>query len=95
MYIYESACARIKAFVFNGKGKYEMNRKELVTRVSEKTGLMKKDVEAVPLTGTSVNPARSLAPAIFMGGRAIEQVWLFIAAPLVGAALLRLYGYFS
>ena len=47
MYIYESACARIKAFVFNGKGKYEMNRKELVTRVSEKTGLMKKDVEAV------------------------------------------------
>ena len=47
MYIYESACARIKAFVFNGKGKYEMNRKELVTRVSDKTGLMKKDVDAV------------------------------------------------
>ncbi len=52
-------------------------------------------IMGVPLTGTSVNPARSLAPAVFMGGRAIEQVWLFIAAPLVGAALLRLYGYFS
>lgn len=47
-------------------------------------------IMGVPLTGTSVNPARSLAPAIFMGGQAIEQVWLFIAAPLVGAALAAL-----
>jgi aquaporin Z len=41
----------------------------------------------IPLTGTSVNPARSLAPAVFMGGTALEQVWLFIVAPLIGAAL--------
>lgn len=41
----------------------------------------------IPLTGTSVNPARSLAPAIFAGGIALEQVWLFILAPLVGAVL--------
>ncbi|HSI67257.1 MAG TPA: aquaporin [Planococcus sp. (in: firmicutes)] len=41
----------------------------------------------IPLTGTSVNPARSLAPAIFTGGDALAQVWVFIAAPLVGAAL--------
>ena len=41
----------------------------------------------IPLTGTSVNPARSLAPAIFLGGEAIKQVWLFIVAPLVGGAL--------
>ena len=41
----------------------------------------------INLTGTSVNPARSLAPAIIMGGEALEQVWLFIVAPLVGAAL--------
>lgn len=41
----------------------------------------------IPLTGTSVNPARSLAPAIFTGGDALAQVWVFIAAPLIGAAL--------
>lgn len=41
----------------------------------------------IPLTGTSVNPARSLAPAIFVGGAALSQVWVFIVAPLVGAAL--------
>ena len=39
------------------------------------------------LTGTSVNPARSLAPALFLGGEAIKQVWVFIVAPFVGAAL--------
>ena len=41
----------------------------------------------IKLTGTSVNPARSLAPAIFQGGKALEQVWVFIVAPLIGAAL--------
>ena len=41
----------------------------------------------IGLTGTSVNPARSLAPAVLMGGTALSQVWLFIVAPLVGAAL--------
>jgi len=44
----------------------------------------------LPLTGTSVNPARSLAPAVFHGGTALHQVWLFILAPLVGAALAAL-----
>lgn len=39
----------------------------------------------IPLTGTSVNPARSLGPALFEGGTALSQVWLFILAPLVGA----------
>ncbi|NLB90629.1 MAG: aquaporin, partial [Clostridiales bacterium] len=41
----------------------------------------------IPLTGTSVNPARSLAPAIFAGGEALRQVWVFIAAPFLGALL--------
>ncbi|MDL2252833.1 MIP family channel protein [Ruminococcaceae bacterium OttesenSCG-928-I18] len=41
----------------------------------------------IPLTGTSVNPARSLAPALFVGGPALTQVWVFLLAPLVGAAL--------
>ena len=41
----------------------------------------------IPITGTSVNPARSLGPALFVGGTALKQVWLFILAPLVGGAL--------
>lgn len=41
----------------------------------------------IPLTGTSVNPARSLGPALFEGGTALQQVWLFILAPLVGALI--------
>ena len=39
----------------------------------------------IPLTGTSVNPARSFGPALFAGGDALGQVWLFILAPLLGA----------
>lgn len=42
------------------------------------------------LTGTSVNPARSLAPAVIQGGKALEQVWVFIVAPFVGGGLAAL-----
>ena len=41
----------------------------------------------INLTGTSVNPARSLGPAIFVGGQALKEVYIFICAPLVGGAL--------
>ncbi|MCD7749334.1 MAG: aquaporin, partial [Oscillospiraceae bacterium] len=41
----------------------------------------------IALTGTSVNPARSLMPALFAGGTALSQVWIFIVAPLAGGAL--------
>jgi aquaporin Z len=41
----------------------------------------------IPITGTSVNPARSLGPAIFVGGTALNQLWLFIAAPIIGGLL--------
>ena len=44
----------------------------------------------IPLTGTSVNPARSLGPAIFAGGQALSQVWVFVAGPLAGAAIAAL-----
>lgn len=44
-------------------------------------------IMGIPLTGTSVNPARSIGPAIFAGGQALPQVWVFIVAPLIGAAL--------
>ncbi|MES2801148.1 MAG: aquaporin Z [Bdellovibrionota bacterium] len=39
----------------------------------------------IPVTNTSVNPARSLGPALFVGGWALEQVWLFFLAPILGA----------
>jgi aquaporin Z len=41
----------------------------------------------IPITGTSVNPARSLGPAVFVGGDALPQLWLFWVAPLVGGIL--------
>ncbi|MBQ3469293.1 MAG: MIP family channel protein [Bacilli bacterium] len=41
----------------------------------------------IPFTGTSVNPARSLGPALISGGEVLSQVWVFILAPLVGAAI--------
>lgn len=45
---------------------------------------------AIPATGTSVNPARSIGPALFAGTDAIAQLWLFILAPLVGAVIAGL-----
>jgi len=42
---------------------------------------------AIPITGTSVNPARSFGPAILAGGKALGQLWLFIVAPVLGAII--------
>lgn len=42
---------------------------------------------SIPVTNTSVNPARSTGPALLMGGWAIQQLWLFWVAPIIGAAL--------
>ena len=44
-------------------------------------------IVCIPITGTSVNPARSIGPALFQGGAALSQLWLFIVAPFLGAAL--------
>jgi aquaporin Z len=44
----------------------------------------------INITGTSVNPARSIGPALFVGGQALSQLWLFILAPLIGAAIAGL-----
>ena len=48
----------------------------------------------IAFTGTSVNPARSLGPALIQGGKALCQVWIFIVAPLVGSALASLFHIF-
>ena len=45
---------------------------------------------SIPVTNTSVNPARSLGPAVFVGGWALAQLWLFWLAPLIGAVLAGL-----
>jgi aquaporin Z len=42
---------------------------------------------SIPVTNTSVNPARSTGPALFVGGWALEQLWLFWVAPIIGAAV--------
>ncbi len=47
-------------------------------------------IVGIQVTGVSVNPARSIGPAVFVGGNAIAQLWLFIVAPLIGAALAGL-----
>ncbi|MBG9722893.1 aquaporin [Bacillus mycoides] len=48
----------------------------------------------IPLTGTSVNPARSIAPALFAGGEAISQLWVFIVAPIFGGIVAAVVGKF-
>jgi aquaporin Z len=51
---------------------------------------------SIPVTNTSVNPARSTGPALFVGGWAVSQLWLFWVAPLIGAALAGLaYRWFA
>ncbi len=47
-------------------------------------------IVGIQVTGVSVNPARSFGPAVIVGGTAISQLWLFLIAPLIGAALAGL-----
>jgi aquaporin Z len=44
-------------------------------------------IVGIPVTGVSVNPARSIGPAIFVGGTALSQLWLFIVAPVLGSII--------
>jgi len=44
----------------------------------------------IPITGTSVNPARSLGPAVFVRGEALSQLWLFLLAPIIGGVIMAL-----
>ena len=47
-------------------------------------------IVGIQVTGVSVNPARSIGPAVIVGGQAVAQIWLFILAPLLGAVLAGL-----
>lgn len=74
-------------FIFTVLGVTSDEKKSSVTGIVIGLALALVHIVGIPLTGTSVNLARSLAPALFLGGEALEQVWVFIVAPLVGAAL--------
>ena len=50
-------------------------------------GLVLVHLVGIPITGTSVNPARSLGPALIVGGTALSQLWLFLIAPVIGGLL--------
>lgn len=54
-------------------------------------GLMLIHLVSIPVSNTSVNPARSTSQALFVGGWAIEQLWLFWVAPIIGAILAGLF----
>ncbi len=81
-------------FVLSVLGVTRDEKKETVAPIVIGLSLVLVHLLGIHLTGTSVNPARSLAPAIFMGGEYLEQVWVFIVGPLVGAAFAALAIFF-
>lgn len=74
-------------FVFAILGVTSDNQKASVAGIVIGLTLTFVHIIGIPLTGTSVNPARSLGPALFVGGEALKNVWIFILAPLVGSAI--------
>ncbi len=74
-------------FVFTILGVTSDEKKSSIAGVVIGLTLTFVHIVGIPLTGTSVNPARSIGPALFAGGEALSTVWVFIIAPLIGAAL--------
>ena len=77
-------------FVFTVLGVTRSEKTSVVAGIVIGLTLAFVHIMGIPLTGTSVNPARSLAPALFMGGVALQQVWVFIVAPIIGAIIAGL-----
>ena len=71
-------------------GSTSKNAPEGFAGISIGLSLMMVHLVGIPITGTSVNPARSLGPALFVGGDAIGQLWLFWTAPLIGGIIAAL-----
>jgi aquaporin Z len=74
-------------FLFIILGSTDARAPKGIAPVAIGLGLTLIHLVGIPVTNLSVNPARSTGPAVFCGGFALEQLWLFWAAPLVGAAL--------
>ena len=75
------------AFVFIIMGSTHGNAPRGFAPIAIGLGLTLIHLISIPVTNTSVNPARSTGPALFVGGWALGQLWLFWIAPVVGAAL--------
>lgn len=74
-------------FIFTVLGVTKDKKKDSIAGIVIGLTLVFVHLFGIKLTGTSVNPARSIGPAIILGGDALKQVWLFILAPLFGSAL--------
>lgn len=81
-------------FVLAVLGVTRDEKKENVAPIVIGLALVLVHLLGINLTGTSVNPARSLGPAIFAGGEYLSQIWVFIVGPLVGAAFAALAIFF-
>ena len=68
------------------KGRIRDDLRKFLSK-GELIGKEGKHLISIPVTNTSVNPARSTASAVFVGGLALQQLWLFWVAPIAGAAL--------
>ncbi len=77
-------------FVYTILGVTSDDKKSNVAGIVIGLTLMFVHLLGINLTGTSVNPARSLAPAVILGGKALCQVWVFIVGPLVGSVIATL-----
>lgn len=77
-------------FVFVVLGATRKNAPTLLASLTIGFGLFLVHLLGIPFTGMSVNPARSLGPALFVGGAALSQIWVFLLAPLAGGALAAL-----
>ena len=67
---------------------------EMYSNAEDRMQVASIHIFGIKLTGTSVNPARSFAPALILGGDALSQVWVFIVGPFVGAAFAALVSFF-
>ena len=74
-------------FIFTILGVTKDKKKDSVSGIVIGLTLTFVHLFGIKLTGTSVNPARSLGPALLLGGDALKQVWVFICAPMFGSAL--------
>lgn len=74
-------------FIFTILGVTKDKKKDSVAGIVIGLTLAFVHLLGIKLTGTSVNPARSIGPALLLGGDALKQVWLFILAPMFGSAL--------
>lgn len=77
-------------FVYTILGVTSDDKKSNVAGVVIGLTLMFVHLLGINLTGTSVNPARSLAPAILLSGKALSQVWVFIIGPFIGSIIATL-----